>query len=613
MFSLRLRGVPAKRIAKRIRWFSDLVYSDKFVSDLLGNCKTIAMVGASGNWKRPSYFVFKYLQQKGYRVVPVNPAMAAKGEAILGEKCYASLSDVPGPIDMVDVFRGCEAAVGVCNEAVSLRDSKGIKAVWLQLTVKSEQAKKICEDNGIDIVMDRCPKIEFTRLFGEFHGLNSKRISSKRTPRGQYTATDSPGFEGLETKCIHAGAKVCADFGARQTPIYQTSSFVFDSCDAAASQFNLQTPGHIYSRLSNPTTAVLEERIASLEDGVGATCASSGHAAQMLLLSTLLRPGDRFVAAKNLYGGSINQFSRAAANFGWHVDFCDIHDKAKVADKLSDPKCKFLFAESIANPGGMVSDIELLASMTSDAKVPLCIDNTLATPILCQPKIWGANIILHSCTKFLTGNGTSLGGAIVDCGTFDFGSVPAEKYPTLTLPEPAYHGLTFWESFGDLALTSHMHAVGLRDLGSCIAPMNSFQTLLGIETLHLRMERHTQNAVKVAAFLASHPKVKDVSFNDPLAEKYIVGGIPGSVFTFRLNGGFEAGVKLVESCHLFSHLANIGDTRSLILHPGSTTHRQLSDKARLEAGAGDDVIRLSIGLESITDILKDLEHALGKI
>ncbi len=418
---------------------------------------------------------------------------------------------------------------------------------------------------------------------------------------------------GFETRMVHAGSQPEPVTGARQTPIYQNTSYVFHDADHAASLFNLQTFGFIYSRLTNPTVAVLEERIANLEGGRGATCCASGHAAQILTFFAIMEPGDRFIASNRLYGGSITQFGKTFKKFDWHADFVDVDDPDNVRRALT-PDCKAIFVESLANPGGVISDLEVLARIADDAGVPLIVDNTMATPYLCRPIEWGADLVVHSTTKFMSGNGTSVGGCVVDSGRFDWSR--NDKFPGLAKPEPAYHGLTFYETFGDMAFTTHAHAVGLRDLGSTMAPMNAFQTLLGIETLSLRMERHCGNAAEVAGFLEGHPAVAWVScaalpsspYHD-LAQKYLPGGA-GAVFTFGVKGGYEAGTKVVESCELFSHLANIGDARSLILHPASTTHRQLTDEQRAAAGAGDDVIRLSIGLETVADLTRDLDRAL---
>ncbi len=419
---------------------------------------------------------------------------------------------------------------------------------------------------------------------------------------------------GFETRMIHAGAQPEPVTGARQTPIHQNTSYVFHDADHAASLFNLQTFGFIYSRLTNPTVAVLEERIANLEDGRGATCCASGHAAQILAFFPLLEPGDSFIASNRLYGGSITQFGKTFKKFDWQAIFVDVDDPDNVRKALT-PNCKAIFVESLANPGGVVSDLEALSAVAREAGIPLIVDNTMATPYLCRPFEWGADLVVHSTTKFLSGNGTSVGGCVVDSGKFNWAQ--NDKFPGLAAPEPAYHGLTFYETFGDMAFTAHAHAVGLRDLGSAMAPMNAFQTILGCETLSLRMERHCENARKVAEFLEGHPGVAWVSCaalpSSPyydLAQKYLPKGA-GSVFTFGVKGGYEVGTKVVENCEIFSHLANIGDARSLILHPASTTHRQLTEEQQQAAGAGPDVIRLSIGLETIDDIIADLDQAIA--
>ncbi|MEM7444225.1 MAG: O-acetylhomoserine aminocarboxypropyltransferase [Pseudomonadota bacterium] len=428
--------------------------------------------------------------------------------------------------------------------------------------------------------------------------------------------TDQPKGPSFNTLAIHAGAAPDPATGARQTPIYQTTSFVFDDVDDAASLFNLQKVGFIYSRLTNPTVSVLEERMAALEGGVGATATSSGHAAQLLALFPFMEPGAEIIAANKLYGGSINQLGNSFPRaFGWHTKFIDADDPENFR-KAATENTRAIFIESLANPGGVVSDIEAIAAVAHDIGVPLIVDNTMATPYLCQPLSHGADIIVHSTTKFLSGNGTSIGGVVVDGGKFDWSQ--SERFKGLTTEDPGYHGLKFQETFGELGYTIHGHAVGLRDLGVNQQPMNAFLTLLGIETLGLRMERHCANAAAVADYLSNHPGVDWVAYaglqDSPykkLADKYIPNGA-GAVFTFGLKGGYDAGVKLVESVELFSHLANIGDARSLIIHPASTTHRQLSDEAREIAGAGPDVVRLSVGLESIDDIIADLDQGLAK-
>ena len=428
-----------------------------------------------------------------------------------------------------------------------------------------------------------------------------------RLPQGR------PAQPGFETRAVHAGAPPDPTTGARNMPIYHSTAYVFDDIEHAASLFDLSTFGYIYSRLTNPTVAALEERIASIEDGRGATCTASGHAAQLVAMFSLMSPGDEFIASRRLYGGSITQFGRTFAKFGWKAHFVDADDPENFRRAMT-PRCKAIFIESLANPGGVVTDIEAAAEIAHEAGIPLIVDNTMASPYLCQPFKWGADITVHSTTKFLGGHGNSMGGAIVDSGKFDWAQ--NDKFPALTRPEPAYHGLTFFETFGDMGYLMHSKAVGLRDLGPTMSPTNAFLTLTGIETLALRMERHVANAQEVAEYLEGHRQVAWVSYaglkSSPyraLAQKYMPRGA-GSVFTFGVKGGYEAGIRMVEACELFSHLANIGDTRSLILHPASTTHRQLTDEQRIAAGAGPDVIRLSIGIETVDDIIADLDQAL---
>jgi len=418
---------------------------------------------------------------------------------------------------------------------------------------------------------------------------------------------------GFETLAVHAGAAPDPATGARALPIYQTTAYAFDDADHAAALFNLQTVGFIYSRLTNPTNSALETRIASLEGGRGCTVASSGHAAQVLALFPLMQPGAEIVASTRLYGGSIQQMKNTYPKFGWSAKFVDADDPENFRKALT-PKTKAFFVESLANPGGVISDIEAIAKIADEAGVPLIVDNTMASPWLCRPIEWGATLVIHSTTKFLSGNGTSMGGAIVDSGKFDWSK--DGKFPSIGGAEPAYHGLNFHESFGDMAYTFHSHAVGLRDLGPSQAPFNAWITMLGIETLGLRMERHCRNAQEVAEFLEKHPAVSWVNYAglksnkyNALARKYLPKGA-GSIFTFGVKGGYEAGIKIVDSVDLFSHVANIGDAKSLIIHPASTTHRQLTEEQRIAAGAGPDVVRLSIGLETAADIIADLEQAL---
>ena len=420
---------------------------------------------------------------------------------------------------------------------------------------------------------------------------------------------------GFETLSIHRGAGPDPATGARALPIYQTTAYAFDDADHAAALFNLQTVGFIYSRLTNPTNAALETRLATLEGGRGCTVTASGHAAQVLALFSLMRPGAEIVASSRLYGGSLQQMRNTYPKFGWKANIVDADVPDNFKRALND-NTKAFFIESLANPGGVISDLEAIAKIADEAGIPLIVDNTMATPWLCKPIDYGATLVIHSTTKFLSGTGTAMGGAVVDSGKFDWAR--DGKFPSLAGPEPAYHGLNFFETFGDMAYTFHSHAVGLRDLGPSQAPMNAWLTMLGMETLGLRMERHCANALAVAQWLDKHPAVAWVNYAGlpsnkyhALARKYLPKGA-GSVFTFGVKGGYEVGVKVVDSVDLFSHLANIGDAKSLIIHPASTTHRQLTDEQRVAAGAGPDVIRLSIGIETVEDIIADLEQALAK-
>jgi len=424
---------------------------------------------------------------------------------------------------------------------------------------------------------------------------------------------NKPGFSTLS---IHAGAQPDPATGARATPIYQTTSFVFDDVDQAASLFGLQAFGNIYTRITNPTTAVLEERVAALEGGTAALATASGHAAQLGVFHTLLQPGDEFIASKKLYGGSINQFNHSFKSFGWNVIWVDADDIDSVKKAVTE-KTKAVFIESLANPGGVVTDIEAMAGIAKDAGAPLIVDNTMATPYLCRPIEHGADIVVHSLTKFMGGHGNSMGGAIVDAGSFNW--TESKRYPMLSEPRPEYDGMVLHETFGNFAFAIACRVLGLRDLGAAISPFNSFMLLTGIETLPLRMQKHCDNALEVAKYLSGHDKIAWVRYAGlegdachALQQKYMPKGA-GAVFTFGLKGGYEAGVKLVSEVELFSHLANIGDTRSMIIHPASTTHRQLSGQQKTAAGAGPDVVRVSVGIEDVADIIGDLEQALAKI
>jgi O-acetylhomoserine (thiol)-lyase len=425
--------------------------------------------------------------------------------------------------------------------------------------------------------------------------------------------TKHPGFSTL---AIHAGAKPDPATGARATPIYQTSSFVFNDADHAAALFGLKEFGNIYTRIMNPTQAVLEEKVAALEGGTAALAVASGHAAQMLVFHTIMKPGANFVAARRLYGGSINQFGHAFKNFGWEVRWADPADPAGFAAHV-DENTQAIFIESLANPGGTFVDIAAIAEVAQAHGLPLIVDNTMASPYLLRPLEHGADIVIHSLTKFLGGHGNSMGGILVDGGTFDW-SVSG-RYPMLSEPRPEYAGLVLHQTFGNFAFAIAARVLGLRDLGPAISPFNAFMILTGIETLPLRMQRHCDNAAAVAEWLKGHDKVSWVNYagladdpNHDLQTRYSPKGA-GAVFTFGLKGGYEAGKNFVEGLKLFSHLANIGDTRSLVIHPASTTHRQLTADQQVAAGAGPDVVRLSVGIEDVADIIADLEQSLAKV
>jgi O-acetylhomoserine (thiol)-lyase len=419
---------------------------------------------------------------------------------------------------------------------------------------------------------------------------------------------------GFETLAIHAGSAPDPATGARITPIYQTTGYVFNDVQHASDLFALRAFGNIYTRIMNPTQAVLEAKVAALEGGTAALAVASGHAAQLLAFHTIMQPGDEFIAARQLYGGSINQFNHSFKSFGWHVVWADAEDVSSF-EKTITPKTKAIFIESVCNPGGRITDIEAIAKIAKKAGVPLIVDNTLATPYLCKPIEHGANIVLHSLTKFMGGHGNSMGGALVDAGNFDWGA--SGRYPLLSEPNDSYHGMKLYETFGGIAFAIACRVLGLRDLGPAIAPQNAFLILTGMETLALRMQKHCANATEVASWLSKHGKVAWVQYaglkddaHHALQKKYAPKGA-GAVFTFGLKGGYDAGVKLVSTVKLFSHLANIGDTRSLIIHPSSTTHSQLTPEQQVKAGAGPDVVRLSVGIEDAADLIADLEQALA--
>jgi O-acetylhomoserine (thiol)-lyase len=419
----------------------------------------------------------------------------------------------------------------------------------------------------------------------------------------------------FDTLQIHAGAKPDPATGARQVPIYQTTAFVFRDADHAAKLFNLQEVGYIYSRLTNPTVSALAERVAALEGGVGAVCCSSGHAAQIMALFPLMQPGCNVVAATKLYGGTIQQFGNTIRKFGWSAKFVDFDDLAAI-EAAVDENTRAIFCEAIANPGGYITDLDAVAALADRVGLPLIVDNTTATPYLCRPIEHGATLVVHSATKYLTGNGTVTGGVVVDSGKFDWSA--SGKFPSLAAPEPAYHGLNFHAALGGMAFTFHSIAVGLRDLGMTMNPQGAHYTLMGIETLSLRMERHVANAGKIAAWLEKDPRVDTVTYAGLPSSPYnsrvakICPKGAGALFTFAVKGGYDACVKLVDGLELFSHVANLGDTRSLVIHSASTTHRQLSPEQQVAAGAAPNVVRLSIGIEDADDLIADLDQALAK-
>jgi O-acetylhomoserine (thiol)-lyase len=426
----------------------------------------------------------------------------------------------------------------------------------------------------------------------------------------------SEGNPGFSTLAVHAGAKPDPTTGARVTPIYQTASYVFNDADHAAALFGLQEFGNIYTRIMNPTQAVLEEKVAALEGGTAALATASGHAAQLLIFHTIMQPGANFVAANRLYGGSINQFGHAFKNFDWHVRWADPFDIGEIERQIDD-KTRAIFVESLANPGGTFVDIAAIAEVAHKHGLPLIVDNTMASPYLVRPLEHGADIVVHSLTKFMGGHGNSMGGILVDGGTFDWSK--SGNYPMLSSPRPEYNGIVLHQTFGNFAFAIAARVLGLRDFGPAISPFNAFMILTGIETLPLRMQRHCDNALQVASWLKAHEKVGWVSYsalpddsNNALQKRYSPKG-GGAVFTFGLKGGYQAGKTFVESLELFSHLANIGDTRSLVIHPASTTHKQLTEEQQIAAGAGPDVVRLSIGIEDVADIIADLEQALAKV
>jgi len=418
---------------------------------------------------------------------------------------------------------------------------------------------------------------------------------------------------GFHTRAVHAGARPDPGNGARALPIFQTTSYVFEDSESAAAYFNLQEYGNTYARIMNPTVAAFEERLANLDGGVGAVAFASGLAAQSAAFFTLLNPGDHVVASQALYGGSVTQLKHFLRKLSVQLTFVDPDDPAAWRAALKD-NTKLLFAETIGNPGGNVLDIEAVAEIAHGHQTPLMVDNTFATPYLCRPLEWGADIVVYSATKFLGGHGTSLGGAVIESGQFDWSN---GRFPVIAEPSPAYHGLAFHETFGTFGYLMKLRAETLRDLGAALSPFNAFLLAQGLETLPLRMRAHVANAQTVARYLADHPQVRSVSYPglaesryQPLVQKYLPGG-PGAVFCFDLAGGRSAGVRFIEHLNLFSHLANVGDAKSLVIHPATTTHRQLSDEELQAAGIGPGTIRLSIGIEDASDLIWDLEQGFA--
>ncbi len=419
---------------------------------------------------------------------------------------------------------------------------------------------------------------------------------------------------GVETLCLHAGQIPDPITGARAVPIYQTTSYVFDDAEHAASLFNLQTFGNTYVRLTNPTTAVFEERMAALEGGRAALAVSSGMAAQMTAILTLMEQGDHLVSAKTLYGGTFSQFDVTFRKMGIDTTFVDSDDPDNFRKAIT-PKTRALYAETIGNPTNNVIDIEAVGKIASDAGIPLIIDNTFCSPYLCKPFEYGADIVVHSATKFIGGHGTSMGGVMIESGKFDWGN---GNFPGMTEPSSGYHGIKFYETFGDFGFTMKARCETLRTLGQAMSPFNAFMLLQGVETLPVRMDRHCANAVGVAGFLREHPAVTWVNYAglednpyQPLVKKYLPKGA-GSILSFGVAGGAEAGEKFINSAQFMSHLANVGDARTLIIHPASTTHRQLSEEQQIAAGVTPDMVRISVGLETLDDILWDLDQALQK-
>lgn len=420
---------------------------------------------------------------------------------------------------------------------------------------------------------------------------------------------------GFETIQVHGGQTVDSDTKSRAVPLYQTSSYVFEDAQDAADQFGLKKPGSIYTRIGNPTTDVFEKRIAELEGGVGAVATSSGMAAITYAILTVAKAGDEIVSVSTLYGGTHTLFSNTLKRFEINVKLVNPDNLEELEGAIND-KTKAVYIETIGNPGINIPDIEAIADIAHKNNIPLIVDNTFATPYLCRPFEFGADIVVHSATKFIGGHGTSIGGVVIDSGKFNWDN---GKFPEFVEPDPSYHGISFYETFGNAAYIARLRTIFLRDIGACISPFNSFLLLLGLETLSLRLERHVSNAQKIAEYLEKHPKVEWVNYPglvsnkyNEISKKYLPIGA-GSIFTFGVKGGFEAGKKFIEALNIFSHLANVGDAKSLIIHPASTTHQQLSEEEQIDAGVRPELIRVSIGIENVDDLIADIENALSQI
>lgn len=419
----------------------------------------------------------------------------------------------------------------------------------------------------------------------------------------------------FETVQVHGGQTVDRETKSRAVPIYQTSSYIFEDAQDAADLFALKKAGNIYTRITNPTTDIFEKRIAELEGGIGAVATASGMAAISNAILNIVKSGEEIVAASTLYGGTYTLFSHTLKNFGIDVKLIN-PDSFKEVEAAINEKTRAVYIETIGNPGINIIDIERIAAIAHKNNIPLIVDNTFATPYLCRPIEFGADIVIHSATKFIGGHGTSIGGVVVDSGRFNWNN---GKFSALVSPDASYHGLSFWEAFKEAAYITRLRCTILRDLGACISPFNSFLLLLGLETLSLRMERHVENTKKVAEYLANHPKVQWVNYPylksnkyNELSNKYLPKG-PGAIFTFGIQGGYETGKKLIEALGIFSHLANVGDAKSLVIHPASTTHQQLSEEQQISAGVNPELIRVSVGIENVDDLIEDLENALSKI